>query len=50
MRHAGAVLTTADTAILQLVGGNKHPKIAEFMKLLEEKVPETGLLKGALGK
>ncbi|KAH7715372.1 Protein F35G2.2 [Aphelenchoides avenae] len=45
LRHAGAVITTADTAIMKLVGGNSHPKIQEVMKLMEEKVPETGLLR-----
>ncbi|KAH7711225.1 isochorismatase domain-containing protein 2 [Aphelenchoides avenae] len=43
-QRAGAVITSVDTTIMAMMGGTSaHPKYAEVMELLKEKLPETNL-------
>ncbi|KAH7705717.1 isochorismatase domain-containing protein 2 [Aphelenchoides avenae] len=44
LKLAGAVVTTVDTAILAMVATSAHPKNAEIVHLLKEKLPATGLV------
>ncbi|KAH7714221.1 isochorismatase family protein [Aphelenchoides avenae] len=43
-QRAGAVITSVDTTIMAMMGGTSaHPKYAEVMELLKEKLPDTTL-------
>uniref|UniRef100_A0A0N5AIH4 Isochorismatase domain-containing protein 1 n=1 Tax=Syphacia muris TaxID=451379 RepID=A0A0N5AIH4_9BILA len=44
MKHAGACLRTAESVILELIGGADHPKFKEIQKIIKVRSPDTELL------
>ncbi|XP_037374120.2 isochorismatase domain-containing protein 2 [Talpa occidentalis] len=44
MRQSGALLSTSEGLILQLVGDAAHPQFKEIQKIIKEPAPDSGLL------
>ncbi|XP_078589592.1 isochorismatase domain-containing protein 1-like [Branchiostoma floridae x Branchiostoma japonicum] len=44
LRQAGAVLTTSESTLLQLVGDKNHPKFKEIQGLIKVSAPDSGLV------
>ncbi|EDQ91319.1 uncharacterized protein MONBRDRAFT_23596 [Monosiga brevicollis MX1] len=44
MRQSGAFLTTAESALFQLMGDSKHEHFKEVQKLIKDLPPDSGLL------
>ncbi|XP_018081762.2 isochorismatase domain-containing protein 2-like isoform X2 [Xenopus laevis] len=44
MRQSGALLTTSEGVLLQLLGDAKHPKFKEVQKIIMEPAPDSDLL------
>ena len=42
-RHCGAIVTTSEAVLLQLVGHKDHPKFKEIQKLIKVSAPDSGL-------
>ena len=43
-RHAGAIVTTSEAILLQLVGDKDHPHFKAIQKLIMTSAPESGLV------
>ena len=43
-RHSGAIVTTSEGIILQMVGDKEHPKFKEVQGLIKVSAPESGLV------
>lgn len=43
MRHAGAFITTSESAILSLISGADHPLFREVQKIVITPTPDSGL-------
>uniref|UniRef100_A0A0B7BWS4 Isochorismatase domain-containing protein 1 n=1 Tax=Arion vulgaris TaxID=1028688 RepID=A0A0B7BWS4_9EUPU len=43
-RHMGAIVTTSEAILLQLVGDKDHPKFKEIQGLIKTLAPDSGLL------
>jgi len=43
-RQAGAIVTTCETVLLQLVGDKDHPSFKEIQALIKKSAPDSGLL------
>jgi len=42
-RHSGAIVTTSEAILLQLVGDKDHSKFKEVQGLIKKSAPESGL-------
>ncbi|KAK3606497.1 hypothetical protein CHS0354_041448 [Potamilus streckersoni] len=43
-QHSGAIVTTSEAVLLQLIGDKDHPKFKEIQGLIKDKAPDSGLL------
>jgi hypothetical protein len=44
LRQMGAIVTTHESILFQLISDKNHPKFKEIQALLKNKSPDTGLL------
>ncbi|KAK3090665.1 hypothetical protein FSP39_013516 [Pinctada imbricata] len=42
-RHMGAIVTTSDAMLQQLIGGKDHPKFKDVQQLIKLVAPDSGL-------
>ena len=44
LRQAGAIITTSEAVLLQLLGDKNHPHFKEVQGLIKVSAPESGLV------
>ena len=47
-RHSGAIVTTSEAVLLQLIGSKDHEHFKAIQALIKESAPDTGLVTSAL--
>ena len=45
-RHSGAIVTTSEAVLLQLIESKDHPQFKAIQGLIKESAPNTGLVAG----